>query len=40
MTKDDYFVIVYKILTYLYECIKTGQSINVFNILKAETYRK
>lgn len=26
MAKDDYFVIVYRILTYLYECFKQGES--------------
>ena len=25
MAKDDYFVIVYKILTYFYECLKAGK---------------
>lgn len=25
MAKDDYFVIVYQILTYLYECFKQGE---------------
>lgn len=26
MAKDDYFVIVYRILTYLYECFKQGEA--------------
>lgn len=26
MAKDDYFVIVYRILTYLYECFMTGEA--------------
>lgn len=26
MKKDDYFVIVYRILAYLYECMKAGES--------------
>ena len=26
MAKDDYFVIVYRILTYLYECFKQGET--------------
>lgn len=26
MAKDDYMVIVYKILSYLYECLKAGKS--------------
>ena len=38
MARDDYFVIVYKILTYLYECLKTGKNIDTYNILIAETY--
>lgn len=38
MARDDYFVIVYKILTYLYECLKTGKNIDTYNILSAETY--
>lgn len=25
MARDDYFVIVYKILTYLYQCLKEGR---------------
>lgn len=25
MAKDDYFVIVYKILSYLYDCLKNGR---------------
>ena len=25
MAKDDYFVMVYRILTYLYECFKQGE---------------
>ena len=25
MAKDDYFVLVYRILTYLYECFQTGE---------------
>lgn len=25
MAKDDYFVVVYKILKYLYECLKKGE---------------
>ena len=38
MARDDYFVIVYKILTYLYECLKTGQDVDIHSILIAETY--
>lgn len=26
MARDDYFVIVYKILTYLYDCLKAGDA--------------
>ena len=26
MAKDDYFVIVYKILAYLYQCLKDGEA--------------
>lgn len=29
MAKDDYFVIVYQILTYLYACLKQGKPVNV-----------
>lgn len=28
MQKDDYFVIVYRILTYLYACLKAGEDID------------
>ena len=28
MAKDDYHVIVYQILSYLYECLKNGKDIN------------
>jgi len=38
MARDDYFIIVYKILIYLYECLKTGQDIDVHSVLTAETY--
>lgn len=27
MAKDDYFVIVYQILSYLYKCLKTGTKV-------------
>ena len=36
MAKDDYFVLVYKILKYLYKCLKSGTSID-FNYLAYET---
>ncbi len=29
MAKDDYFVIMYKILSYLYECMKKGEKPNI-----------
>ncbi len=38
MARDDYFVVVYKILKYLYECLKSGKSPDIYNILTAETY--
>lgn len=38
MARDDYFVIVYKILKYLYECLKSGETPDIYNILTAETY--
>ena len=36
MAKDDYFVLVYKILKYLYKCLKSGASTD-FNYLTYET---
>ncbi len=27
MAKDDYFVLVYKVLSYLYACLKKGKNI-------------
>lgn len=38
MARDDYFVVVYKILKYLYECLKSGEKADIHNILTAETY--
>lgn len=38
MARDDYFVVVYKILKYLYECLKSGISPDIHNVLTAETY--
>lgn len=29
MTKDDYYVIVYQILSYLYQCLKKGKDVDV-----------
>lgn len=29
MAKDDYYVIVYQILSYLYQCLKKGEDVNV-----------
>lgn len=28
MAKDDYFVIVYQILSYLYQCLKKGEAVD------------
>lgn len=38
MARDDYFVIVYKILVYLYECLKFGKNPDVCHILSKEAY--
>lgn len=38
MARDDYFVVVYKILKYLYECLKSGERADIHNIITAETY--
>ncbi len=38
MARDDYFVIVYKILIYLYECLKKGKTPDTYNIITAESY--
>ena len=35
MKKDDYFVIAYKILAYLYECLKAGEAPDM-NIISAD----
>lgn len=32
MAKDDYFVIVYRILKYLYDCLKKGQKADFINL--------
>ena len=32
MAKDDYHVIVYKILAYLYQCLKNGENIKACNL--------
>lgn len=32
MAKDDYFVIVYQILKYLYDCLKKGQPVEIENM--------
>jgi len=37
MAKDDYFVIAYKILKYLYECLKKGLTPNL-EVLSAEYF--
>lgn len=36
MAKNDYFIIVYKILKYLYKCLKSSESISV-SYLSCET---
>ena len=38
MPKDDYFYIRYKILLYLYECAKRGETPDKYHILTAESY--
>ena len=35
MAKDDYFVIAYRIMTYLYACLKAGEQPD-FNIIRAD----
>lgn len=30
MARDDYHVIVYQILAYLYQCLKNGSPVDVF----------
>lgn len=35
MAKDDYFVIAYRIMAYLYACLKAGEQPN-FNIIRAD----
>lgn len=37
MAKDDYFVIVYDLLTYLYDCLKSGRRVDMAE-LTAERY--
>ena len=32
MAKDDYHVIVYQVLAYLYQCIKKGESVESKNL--------
>lgn len=38
MSRDDYHVIVYKILSYLYACLKQGESIDI-EYLTAENFK-
>lgn len=38
MAIDDYFIVVYKILAYLYKCLKAGEPPDINNIITAETY--
>jgi hypothetical protein len=37
MAKDDYYVIVYQILKYLYECLKNGKEVD-YELLEAENF--
>ena len=37
MAKDDYFVIVYRLLKYLYECLKNGQPVRS-EVLRADYF--
>ena len=37
MAQDDYFVIVYQVLKYLYDCLKKGEKPEVCN-LQASRY--
>lgn len=36
MAKDDYYVIVYQILSYLYQCLKKGATVDV-SMLSSES---
>ena len=38
-TKDDYFVIVYKILTYLYACLKVSEEPDIENVLNEQLHK-
>jgi len=38
MSKDDYYVIAYKILAYLYACLKQGESLDL-EYLTAESFK-
>lgn len=37
MAKDDYFVIVYAILKYLYDCLKSGETAD-FEVIRADSF--
>lgn len=37
MAKDDYYVIVYAILKYLYDCLKTDDKVD-FRVIEAATF--
>lgn len=37
MAKDDYHVIVYQILAYLYQCLKKGEQVNTKIALELTT---
>lgn len=38
MARDDYHVIVYQILSYLYQCLKNGNHVEVGNIAATSRY--
>lgn len=38
MAKDDYCVIVYQILSYLYQCLKKGQKVEEKNLMPCNQY--
>lgn len=37
MARDDVEVIIYAILKYLYDCLKSGESVD-FNVIRAESF--
>lgn len=40
MAKDDFHVIVYQILAYLYQCLKSGETVNPKQISVESDYFK